>query len=69
MRCWRTKVEYRIRFYRHGRSWQPADAVMERTLLEAGHQGGTWSGSLSAPPGRDPLEIAIAVLNKVDQER
>lgn len=54
----------RMRAYRHRGFWQPADTVKERNALEAAYQGGTRPWMLWEEPDRDPLQAAIAQMQR-----
>lgn len=56
--------EGRMRAYRHRGFWQPADTVKERNALEAAYQGGTRPWMLWEEPDRDPLQAAIAEMQR-----
>lgn len=58
----------RMSAYRHRGFWQPADTVKERNALEAAYQGGTRPWMLWEEPDRDPLQAAIAELQR-DQDQ
>nr|WP_222131563.1 glucose-1-phosphate cytidylyltransferase [Pseudonocardia sp. C8] len=61
----------RMAAYRHRGFWQPADTVKERNALEAAYQGGArpWMLWESRDADRDPLQAAIAEMNRSSHQR
>ncbi|MBW0104333.1 sugar phosphate nucleotidyltransferase [Pseudonocardia sp. KRD291] len=62
--CAPLSKEGRMTAYRHRGFWQPADTVKERNALEAAYQGGTRPWMLWEEPDRDPLQAAIAEMQR-----
>jgi glucose-1-phosphate cytidylyltransferase len=59
---------------RHKGFWQPADTAKERTALEAAYQSGSrpwmpWEADSTREPDREPLQAAIAAMQRVGIER
>ncbi|RZT83918.1 glucose-1-phosphate cytidylyltransferase [Pseudonocardia sediminis] len=59
----------RMSAYQHRGFWQPADTIKERNALEAAYQGGTRPWMLWEEPDRDPLQAAIAEMQRDQPSR